>query len=179
MAQGRIDLQPAFSIAASTDQEVRFAWRRMIRRMWSRQYQIRALDADCPCSAFDVDVDVEWVARGNEHHQVDVHSGCDPDNVNAANWYMGMTDYIAAHEFGHLLGLDDEYWGSCIVTSAQSIMWGSDAVHLTTGAGTVQLFHYHHFAEWLAENRCCRFEIGRIEDIPELEGEPPRFRSWF
>ncbi|MBI5159914.1 MAG: hypothetical protein HY996_00595 [Micrococcales bacterium] len=142
-------------------------WREVIRDTWSRKYRIRALDPACPCPAYDVDVAPQFVDLGEEQHQVRVHSGCEATRIDSANWYMGMSNLTAAHEFGHLLGLDDEYWGSCVVTSGRSIMWAPDIVNLIApGTSKVQLFHYHHFAEWLSANRPCQFEVGRIEDIP-------------
>jgi hypothetical protein len=157
--------------------DVRRAWRRTIRQIWSRQYRIVALDPDCPCAAYDVEVDVQWAELGDEQHTVNVHSGC--EGADSANWYMGMSNLTAAHEFGHLLGLDDEYTGSCVVTSWRSIMWAPDVINVVApGTSRVRLFHYHHFAEWLSQNRPCRFEVGRIEDIPGTLGDPEPFQSF-
>lgn len=84
-------------------------WREVIRRFWSRQHQIRALGDGCPCPAYDVDVDVIFVAPGEVENpnEVTVHSGC--GDSDQTNWYIDMEPKLAAHEFGHLLGLLDEY----------------------------------------------------------------------
>lgn len=153
------------------------AWRREIRRRWSRQHRIRALGDACPCEAYDVDIDVEWVTE-NPHQTVSVHSGC--GDVNSQNLYVDMSDYTAAHEFGHWLGLLDEYPGPCTEsTGLHSIMWGSDIARAVGVVGRVQPFHYHFFAEWLARTRCCDFEIGSLEDIGGLLGDPAEFESMF
>jgi hypothetical protein len=45
---------------------------------------------------------------------IKVHKNADPtkfweDRANAGEWYVKMTDDVAPHEFGHLIGLQDEY----------------------------------------------------------------------
>lgn len=146
-------------------------WAHTIREIWSRRHPIRAIGVGCPCSEYEVDVSVQFV-NANPHRQISVHSGCErPDEFN---WYIDMNPRYAAHEFGHVLGLLDEYpenfWeflgveDSCNpVTSTASIMWGVWALD----EGRVFPFHYHFFAEWLARTRCCDFEIGRIGDVHE------------
>lgn len=49
-------------------------------------------------------------------HTVAVHKNTDPkpenwwkDRADAANWYLKMKDSTVPHEFGHLIGLPDEY----------------------------------------------------------------------
>lgn len=175
-------------------------WLEMIRNRWSRKHQIRALGVGCPCPAYDVDVDVEFVAdEAQAHHTVHVHSGC--ERPDSQNWFIDMQPSYAAHEFGHLLGLLDEYpkpremttleeiafsisdpldilferpRSNCeLVTSARSIMWNSGVANYLDGEARVYPFHYHFFAEWLARTRCCEFEIGSWQDIKTGE----RFKS--
>jgi hypothetical protein len=49
-------------------------------------------------------------------HEVNVHKNTNPDptkwyedRADAANWYLRMKDSTVPHEFGHLIGLPDEY----------------------------------------------------------------------
>ncbi len=84
-------------------------WGQVIRDQWSRRHQIRPIGTGCPCPAYDVDVDVVFVAPGEDPnpHLVNVHSGC--GQADSGDWYIDMLPKYAAHEFGHLLGLLDEF----------------------------------------------------------------------
>lgn len=46
---------------------------------------------------------------GGIHHQVEVIAG--PGRSNESEWYLGdpEPEFLAAHEFGHMIGLEDEY----------------------------------------------------------------------
>ena len=49
---------------------------------------------------------VHWVTS-DPHHVVKVHTGS--GRSNETNWYTTDPGNVAAHEFGHMLGLPDEY----------------------------------------------------------------------
>ncbi len=51
-------------------------------------------------------VKVHWVTTG-AYHVVAVHAGS--GGTDESNWYTMDPGNIAAHEFGHMLGLPDEY----------------------------------------------------------------------
>jgi hypothetical protein len=59
-------------------------------------------------------------------HRVNVHAGF--DRANTANWYLQQDENTAPHEFGHLMGLPDEYMRSpadfAAVTQADETITG-------------------------------------------------------
>jgi hypothetical protein len=167
-SKGCVDERRVATAAAVLER--REDWRSSIRRHWSRKHRIRALGLGCPCPAYDVDIDVIWVDDPAErvHAQIDVASGC--GRADEGRLFIGNRAAIAAHEFGHWIGLDDEYPGTdrCpVVTVTNSIMWAPNFPFFNNAR--VFPFHYHFFAEWLSSRKCCEFEIGRIEDIGRFE----------
>jgi hypothetical protein len=62
--------------------------------------------AEVPCQ---ISFKVHWVTA-SPHHVVAVHVGS--GSTDEANWYTMDPGSTAAHEFGHMLGLPDEYAAS-------------------------------------------------------------------
>ena len=128
--------------------------------------------------------------RGDYHFVVGFHDeeAFLAGTADSGNFDRGTSPELAAHEFGHWIGNADEYkslgcWEEVvpvewcprecsgrITTTPQSIMWDKD--------GKVYLFHYRFFAAWLSLTKCCRFEIGSIQDIVDEGEEGRRFHSF-
>jgi hypothetical protein len=166
------------AVLAQADQ-----WREIIRAAWTGKHQIRVFPDGCAdCSAYDVDIDVVFSVSAvpaagipstipGIDAIVRVHTGS--GHADSKNLYMAFEnsagDQIVAHEFGHWIGLGDEYpngigdllsGSSCrTVTTMDSIMWNAG------GKGRVYLFHYHFFADYLDTVVCCDVERGSLVDI--------------
>jgi hypothetical protein len=98
----RIRLDPDAGITATTMNSLRTAWQNGIRTIWSNRWGVgRAGEASCPLT-----FEVHWVTS-NPHHIVRVRPG--PARSNSGTWDTLDTGAVAAHEFGHMLGLVDEY----------------------------------------------------------------------
>jgi hypothetical protein len=74
-------------------------WRSGIITKWSDKF-------GCMGAMPNLTFDVQWVAAG-EHHAVTVRPGSGRSNMTT--WYEGDDGDTAAHEFGHMLGMRDEY----------------------------------------------------------------------
>ena len=96
----------------------------------------------------------------NSHHTVEIHAG--HGRANMTNWYIRTTGDIAAHEFGHMVGLEDEYR----LTRADYIRLIGTAPPprpeppgytmsglMTAGTGPVQGRHLRPFVAWLNRHR--------------------------
>lgn len=89
-------------------------WEEGIENIWSNRYDI--VDGSF---TYPLLFDVNFV-DGDADQVVTVHSGT--GSVNMRNWYLDRPsgwdnsyhDEIAAHEFGHMLGLYDEYEGGAV-----------------------------------------------------------------
>jgi hypothetical protein len=103
-----IDVDIAF-IGARPGATLRNRWESGIEDIWSTdQYSV------------PIQFNVDWVKVGrvNQDQVVTVTRGPGPWNLR--NWYMGNPsgwgnryhEEIAAHEFGHMIGLFDEYEGA-------------------------------------------------------------------
>lgn len=98
----RISLNPDSGISAATVNNLMTTWRNGIQNIWSNQWGCgRFGEATCPFT-----FEVQWVTT-NPHYTVNVHVG--PTRSNMTNWDTLDTGNVAAHEFGHMLGLVDEY----------------------------------------------------------------------
>ncbi|MCD6365699.1 MAG: PEP-CTERM sorting domain-containing protein [Planctomycetes bacterium] len=87
-----------------------------IEARWNGRYQIRD---NTTTMAYPVGVDV--TLDGPFDQTVDVWAegegpagSADPGRTNMSNWHADDSDSIVSHEFGHMMGLYDEYWGGAI-----------------------------------------------------------------
>ncbi|MBL8483466.1 MAG: hypothetical protein JNJ60_14810, partial [Rhodocyclaceae bacterium] len=95
------------------------AWEHGIERVWSNRYDV----IDDQGFRYPLIFDVSFV-NGAADQTVTVHSGT--GRTNMSNWYTSMPGgwpddrqgEIAAHEFGHMVGLFDEYAGGALDPNA-------------------------------------------------------------
>ncbi|MDO6569179.1 PEP-CTERM sorting domain-containing protein [Alteromonas sp. 1_MG-2023] len=130
---------------------LRDTWESSIESIWSN-----AFDLFDGTFYYDTVFNVDWIDSYSEaDHFVNVNAG--NGNVNLRQWYTGNPSgwgyrnqgIIAAHEFGHMIGLFDEYTGGALdpVTSLirnNSIMGAR--------LSTPQIDHFDAFLEWAQIN---------------------------
>jgi hypothetical protein len=98
----RVRLNPDAGITATTMQNLQTIWHNGIVNTWSNRWGIgHAGEITCPLT-----FDVQWVTS-NEHHNVRVRPG--PDATVMDTWDTTDNGGTAAHEYGHMHGLVDEY----------------------------------------------------------------------
>ena len=109
----RIGLDPQAGVSATTVASLQTSWRAAIEGTWNNPRRtVGAATAQQWCCARAGEVScrvsfrVHWVTSA-PHHVVKVHSGS--GRANEYNWYVMDPPQVAAHEFGHMLGLPDEY----------------------------------------------------------------------
>lgn len=136
---------------------------RQVETVWSHKHRIKPGNDPCPChtDGFDVAVDLNThaEARGGRHgYSVDVNDAGTTGFTNQPSRQMtldtthetpvdmgsGLTQQRIAHEFGHTLGITDEYhwwtrlWNSFGASDRESIMHSGDEVRPR---------HYQQFAD--------------------------------
>lgn len=98
----RIRLNPDAGISNATMNTRRNTWENGIESIWSYQWGCgRSGELTCRLS-----FEVNWVTS-NQHHTVRVRQG--PAGTNMTTWDTNDTGGVAAHEYGHMLGHEDEY----------------------------------------------------------------------
>lgn len=121
------------------------AWKREIEAIWNEKWRehrvacVRGEDCDCPggCCVFPVRIVCEFVSSG-EYAEVEVWRGSPCDYGNHEKWWNSRTWFlercghegngaaVRAHEFGHTMGLYDEY-------STGAVYVPTDATGAVTG----------------------------------------------
>lgn len=108
----RIMLVPDAGITPATILSLQSTWKTGIESRWNNPAKLpgaapqpwkcgKSLEIPCRVSFL-----VQWVTT-NPHHTVSVHNGA--GGTNQKHWYTTDPGSTAAHEFGHMLGLPDEY----------------------------------------------------------------------
>jgi hypothetical protein len=98
----RVRLNPDVEILDATMDALRPVWENGIEGTWTHRWGCgRSVELPCRLS-----FDVQWVGAG-QHQTVRVRPG--PARSNMLAWDTRDTGAVAAHEFGHMLGLVDEY----------------------------------------------------------------------
>jgi hypothetical protein len=106
----RIQLNPDSDVTAQELQNLRNTWEQGIEDKWSNRFACccsQSATSTLGCSKWGpLTFDVQWV-NSNPHHTVRVRRG--PERSNMTTWDTNDTGDVASHEFGHMLGLVDEY----------------------------------------------------------------------
>jgi len=151
--------------------------KRQVESVWSHKHPIKPGNASCPCnsSGFDVTVGLNTSTeprRGRHGYSVDVndegstglttqptrHITLDTTHETPVDMGSGLTQQRIAHEFGHTLGITDEYhwwtrlWHSFGAHDRESIMHSGDEVRPR---------HYQQFADIINQ------EIAQCDYHPE------------
>ncbi|NES69112.1 MAG: hypothetical protein F6K24_29710, partial [Okeania sp. SIO2D1] len=127
-------------------------WEEGIEGIWSNRYDI--FDG---YHTYPIVFDVEFIDR-NADYTVTVHS--ESGRTNMTNWYLDRPagwdnsyhDEIAAHEFGHMLGLYDEYEGGAVNPNISPNIFTNS---LMADLGPTQPRHYQEIL-WLLQNETSR-----------------------
>ncbi|MFX0099675.1 MAG: hypothetical protein ACFFCS_08840 [Candidatus Hodarchaeota archaeon] len=106
----RIELDPDATIPVATIQNLQNTWKIAIEDKWGDRFacccnKLAKNTLGCRNSRV-ITFDVQWVTS-NAHHVVRVRPG--PARSNMTTWDTSDTGDVASHEFGHMLGLVDEY----------------------------------------------------------------------
>jgi hypothetical protein len=103
----RINLNFDANIPVATRNNLMATWSNTIQRFWSFKWGCSVLGEVICRLTFEV----QWTSN-NPHHTIAVDQcsgGPGMCRENAGRWFDITTGNTAAHEFGHLLGLRDEY----------------------------------------------------------------------
>jgi hypothetical protein len=121
-------------------------WEQGIEGIWSNRY-----DISDGIYTYPIVFDVNFV-DGTADQLVTVHSGTGRSNMT--NWYPdhpggwdnSYHDEIAAHEFGHMLGLYDEYAGGAVNPNINPNVFTNS---IMADLGPTQIYHYEQILQLL------------------------------
>lgn len=138
-----INLIPASGVTRLELDRVKPGWKAGIEDVWSRKYAI------VTSSGKLYPIFIEAIMRGRRfHHEVIVRPGVGA--TNELNWYLNDSPELAAHEFGHMLGLFDEYKGGA--NHREILVFDNTSIMANTPKGKeAQIHHYHRFQSWFVE----------------------------
>jgi sulfatase maturation enzyme AslB (radical SAM superfamily) len=98
----RVRLVPDAGITEATMATLRTRWETGIENKWSNRFVCTG-----PYGNSTITFDVQFVTS-NAHHNVRVIAGS--GQTNMTNWHTTDSGDLAAHEFGHMIGNQDEYF---------------------------------------------------------------------
>jgi hypothetical protein len=135
-----INFVPVAGINMPYLNQVKQTWESGIESTWSNRFAVTLP------SGRHLPILVDAIFRGpNFHHDIIVRSGKAGSDV--LNWNITDTPAIAAHEFGHLLGVFDEYEGGALSPETNLI----DTTSIMTSnprKGQVYARHYLDILDW-------------------------------
>jgi hypothetical protein len=153
------------------------AWARQIESVWDRKYFFHRKDckrgARCACATTDgcckflLRVRVTFGAGRAGVDKVELHKGAnDPNGWGGDSWWysntwweraVGVPATVRAHEFGHLIGMYDEYpAGGCKVGGVID-----DPTSIMNAGSKVYPRHLEEFQKWVADQ--VKGTVGDIE----------------
>ncbi|RLC28728.1 MAG: hypothetical protein DRH37_09020 [Deltaproteobacteria bacterium] len=139
--QVRINLLPGEGVSKPDIERVEPSWERGIERIWSDKFSLETSSG----KKYPVVIDVTF--RGPEfHHDVIVRPGS--GGTDELNWNLLDTSERVAHEFGHMIGLFDEYDKGALAPQNPLIDSGS-IMTSDPGQGVIaRERHFEPFRRW-------------------------------
>ena len=138
-------------------------WDLSIDQTWNNQYQVTNGAEYLPI-AFDVDLGTSF---STADYVVNVSAS--PGRSNMLNWDIFDSGLVAAHEYGHMFGLFDEYSGGAQdpdhplldSTSIMGSLWGSPKPR-----------HYQAFVNWIGERTDQSWQLTAFDTSTPLHETP-------
>ncbi len=86
------------------------ALKKGVDKFWNKKFSIEVHDPDCGKKSFPIRYKVKWVTE-NEHYTIKVHEKYPREGVSGLVMDVSKETlaWTYAHEFGHCVGLPDEY----------------------------------------------------------------------
>jgi hypothetical protein len=167
-----VKLIPHAGMTSLDLERIKRQWEAGIEGIWSRRYAVKNADG----GRYPIVIDVTFDAR-RFHHQVIVRPR--GGRSDALNWNIMNPPAMAAHEFGHLLGVFDEYWPGATnpegrVVDAKSIMTSN------VSSGKTYERHYQRILAWfIGKNGSNGVELVSIDASPYrvANGPAPRMKK--
>ena len=141
-----------------------YDWKNNVRDVWEDKYILKAPKESCVCPfgihvklSFETQIDGymydHWeisVKKTNTFEQSRVHMRNDEASLDSQDLTYVPKDDVpnyqrgAIHEFGHMLGLLDEY-----PTRRSLIQFANDKASVMNHGESVRIRHYYYFQEWI------------------------------
>ena len=136
-----------FLTGFSADSSLLDIWEQGIESLWSSAFDL--FDGNY---FYDTVFNIDWldIASGADHI-IEVHEGT--GRFNSANFYTDDSlmvqphPDVAAHEFGHLLGLYDEYNGGAL--NPENLI---DSTSIMGSGRIAKERHFTQFTDWISGN---------------------------
>ena len=138
-------------------------WDWGIDQIWNNQYQVTNGIEYLPI-AFDVDLGTSF---STADYVVNVSAS--PGGTNMLNWTMFDSGLVAAHEYGHMFGLFDEYVGGA--QNPNQPLLDSTSI-MGSLSGSPKPRHYQAFVDWIGERTDQSWQLIALETSTPLHETP-------
>ena len=135
-----IHLVAAPGVTRSELNRVQPEWEKEIERVWSNRFALVYPDGFLP-----IVIDVRFKGHNLQHDVIVLPGG--GRKSDELTWHVMDTPQTAAHEFGHMLGLYDEYVGGA--RDPRGKVYDPDSIMTSCPvAGKSRIRHYERFRQW-------------------------------
>ncbi len=139
-----INLVPARGVTRLELDRVMPKWKKGIERIWSNKFALETSTG----TLYPILIKVSFNSA-KFHHNVIVRPGS--GRADELNWNIMDSPGLAAHEFGHMLGLFDEYKGGA-VRKQEMVFDGTSVMTNNRTDGITKPRHYRKIQAWFADN---------------------------
>ncbi len=136
-----VNLIPAGGVTVRELERVKSSWQEGIERIWSRRFSLETSSG----KQYPIIIDVSF--RGPRfHHDVIVRPGS--GRSDALNWNVQDSPELVSHEFGHMIGIFDEYYKGALEPQDATIDPASIMTSNPGEGAATRVRHYEPFRRW-------------------------------
>jgi hypothetical protein len=139
-----VNLIPMGVVSGFDVERVRPGWEACVERVWSKKFALETSSG----ASYPIAVDLRFTVS-SPFHKVIVRPGGGRDD--ALNWKIWSEPELIAHEFGHLLGVYDEYKSGATDPEGATVDKTSIMTLDPTPRCRTYARHYKRFRDWFVE----------------------------